>query len=123
MSQKVSQNFAVFVPEKCHLSQKNSQKIPEWPQKNMACMKIGKKRYDWLVVNGATRNAQLFPTLNLSPIWHRAHLDVRASLFTFATDTLDVWVQGSAVTGWGERHSVEQTIYEFWLNSAWVKQN
>ena len=31
MSQKVSQNFAVFVPEKCHLSQKNSQKIPEWP--------------------------------------------------------------------------------------------
>ena len=38
MSQKVSQNFAVFVPEKCHLSQKNSQKIPEWPQRNMACM-------------------------------------------------------------------------------------
>ena len=40
MSQKVSQNFAVFVPEKCHLSQKNFKKIPEWPQKNMACMKV-----------------------------------------------------------------------------------
>ena len=38
MSQKVSQNFAVFVPEKCHLSQKIYQKVPEWPQKNMACM-------------------------------------------------------------------------------------
>ena len=38
MSPKVSQNFAVFVPEKCHLSQKKSQKIPERPQKNMACM-------------------------------------------------------------------------------------
>ena len=69
----------------------------------------------------ATRNAQLFPTLNLSPIRYRAHLDVRASLFTFDTDT--VWVQGSAVTGWGKKHSVEQTIYEFWLNSASVKQN
>ena len=57
----------------------------------------------------ATRNAQLFPTLNLSPIPYRAHLDVRASLFTFDTDT--VWVQGSAVTGWGKRHDVEQTIY------------
>ena len=33
MSQKVSQNFEVFVPEKCHLSQKISQKIPECPQK------------------------------------------------------------------------------------------
>ena len=29
MSQKVSQNFAVFVPEKCHLSQK---KIPKSPR-------------------------------------------------------------------------------------------
>ena len=36
----------------------------------------------------ATRNAQLFPTLNLSPIPYRAHLDVRASLFTFDTDSL-----------------------------------
>ena len=72
----------------------------------------------------ATRNAQLFPTLDLSPIRYRAHLDVRASLFTFDTDTtVYVWVQGSAVTGWGERHSVEQTIYEFLLNSASVKQN
>ena len=40
----MSQNFAVFVPEKCHLSQKNVicprkyNKVPEWPQKNMACM-------------------------------------------------------------------------------------
>ena len=42
MSQKVSQNFAVFVPEKCHLSQKNSLKIPEWLQKKMACMYIYK---------------------------------------------------------------------------------
>ena len=38
MSQKVSQNCAVFVPEKCNVSQKNVQKVPEWPQKNMACM-------------------------------------------------------------------------------------
>ena len=38
MSLKVSQNFAVIVPEKCHLSQKKSLKVPEWPQKNMACM-------------------------------------------------------------------------------------
>ena len=36
----MSQNFAVFVPEKCHLSQKNSLKIHEWPQKNMACMTL-----------------------------------------------------------------------------------
>ena len=39
----------------------------------------------------AMRNAQLFPTLNLSPIRYRAHLDVRASLFTFATDTVLVY--------------------------------
>ena len=43
MSQKVSQNFAVFVPEKCHLSQK----IPEWP-KNMACMQIVKRERKFL---------------------------------------------------------------------------
>ena len=35
---KMSQNFAVFVPEKYHLSQKIYQIVPEWPQKNMACM-------------------------------------------------------------------------------------
>ena len=33
----------------------------------------------------ATRNAQLFPTLNLSPIHIGAYLNVRASLFTFGT--------------------------------------
>ena len=38
MSQNVSQNSEVFVPEKCHLSQKTCKKIPEWAQKNMACM-------------------------------------------------------------------------------------
>ena len=41
MSQRVFQNFAVFVPEKCHLSQKIYQKVQEWPQKNMACMLSG----------------------------------------------------------------------------------
>ena len=40
MSLKLSQNFAVFVPEKCHLSQKKSQKILEWPKKDMSCMRL-----------------------------------------------------------------------------------
>ena len=55
----------------------------------------------------ATRNSQLFPTLNLSPIQYRAHLDVRATLFTLASDTvhrcLGAW--GTPLRG-GERDTV-----------------
>ena len=35
--------------------------------------------------------------------------------------TVDVWVQGNTVTGWGKRDTVQSK--QFWLNCASVKQN
>ena len=58
-SQKVSQNFAVFVPENCHLSQKMYRKVPEWPPKNMACMNLVEDveillpvKFHWILFSG-----------------------------------------------------------------------
>ena len=68
----------------------------------------------------ATRNAQLFTTLNLSPIHYRGLLRrprefvyVRYNIIALlAQHCVDVWVQGNAIAGGGETRCRAITIGE-----------